>query len=192
VDVLRWVSAHATTDLNSNGKITMGGISAGGQISAVLSHVARDEGLPVIGALLTVPVSDASVLDDDWKVAHPLKYKSWKTNENCPWLDYNRMSFFYKNFIPKGYDKTDPYLSVVYSKNFKGLCPSMVVVAEVDVLADEADAYAKLLRENGVDVTYRYIPGVAHHFEHLYACEPKARQYRDESIAWLKCRYNAA
>lgn len=186
-DVLQWVYENASY-FKSNGQISMGGISAGGQIAGVLSHVARDKGIPIAAALLSVPVCDATALDENWNLKSDAP-KSWHEHHDCPFLNYERMAFFYKNFIPPGYDRTDPYLSLAYATNFKDLPPTLVVTAEVDVLCSEGDKYAEKLKANGVDVIHKRMGGVTHHFEHLYAVEPKSIEYREFSIDWIKLQY---
>lgn len=136
VDVMRWVHKNPQL-LKHNGQISLSGISAGGQITTVLSHVARDEKIPLVAAFAAVPVCDAAVMTDDFQLVADNPYASWKENYECPWLSFHRMSWFYKNFVPKGYNKKDPYLSVIHSTNFEGLPPTLILTAEVDVLFDE-------------------------------------------------------
>lgn len=53
-------------------RISIGGFSAGGHIAGVLSHRARDKGLPnngrLVFALMVIPVTDANALDTNLQV----------------------------------------------------------------------------------------------------------------------------
>jgi acetyl esterase/lipase len=50
-------------------RISLGGWSAGGHLSAVLSHRARDKGLSnIVFVLMAIPVTDAAALGTDLKV----------------------------------------------------------------------------------------------------------------------------
>ena len=44
--------------------------------------------------------------------------------------------------------------------------PALVITAERDSLAEEAEQYAAKLKEAGVDVTYKQFKGVPHGFTH--------------------------
>nr|MDH3175978.1 alpha/beta hydrolase fold domain-containing protein [Bacillus pumilus] len=44
--------------------------------------------------------------------------------------------------------------------------PTLVITAERDSLAQEAEQYAEKLKEAGIDVTYRQFKGVPHAFTH--------------------------
>ena len=76
----------------------VGGISAGGNLTAGITHLYRDDGLtpPLTGAYLSIP----AVLDED---VVPEKYKSRylsrKQNENAPILDKASMDMFYRMFF---------------------------------------------------------------------------------------------
>jgi acetyl esterase/lipase len=69
---LLYVATHGDEFGVDVGRISIGGFSAGGHISAVLSHWARDRGFPagakIVLALLVIPVVDASGLNEDLSV----------------------------------------------------------------------------------------------------------------------------
>ena len=61
----------------------------------------------------------------------------------------------------------DPVLSPLLADNFKGLPPTLVYPAEIDVLRDEGLAYAKRLAEEGDGwVECVLAEGVPHPFVH--------------------------
>jgi acetyl esterase/lipase len=69
---LSYVASHGDELGVDIARISIGGFSAGGHISAVMSHWARDRGLPqgarIVFALLVVPVVDGSALNEDLSV----------------------------------------------------------------------------------------------------------------------------
>lgn len=80
------------------------------------------------------------------------------------------MSWFYKYALPLPVTDavlTDPEISPLHSKNFKGLPPTLVYPAEIDVLREEGLAYAKKLQEEGDGwVECVLAKGVPHPFPH--------------------------
>jgi acetyl esterase/lipase len=66
---LVYVSQHGATLGVDTSRISLGGWSAGGHLSAVLSHRARDTGLQgIVFVLMATPVVDASALGTDLQV----------------------------------------------------------------------------------------------------------------------------
>lgn len=85
-DALRWIAKHASSfGANPNAGFVVGGASAGGNISSILAHLARDEKLdpPLTGQFLCVPalLPTPSVLEK-----YGAEYISWKENTNDPVL----------------------------------------------------------------------------------------------------------
>lgn len=71
---LEYVSQHGETLGVDTSRISIGGWSAGGHLSAVLSHRARDKGLKgIVFVLMVIPVVDASAVGSDLQV-HPGRY----------------------------------------------------------------------------------------------------------------------
>jgi len=93
---LEYVASHGRELGVDVTRISLGGWSAGGHISAVLSHRARDNGIKgIVFVLMGIPVVDAAALGTDLKLRPETTYKSWTENYNCPFLSYARMHWFY-------------------------------------------------------------------------------------------------
>lgn len=72
-------------------------------------------------------------------------------------------------------------------EQLKGLPEAMIINGEADVLRDEGEAYARKLREAGVDVTAVRFQGMIHDFIMLNALDQTkaCRAAMDTSVAWL-------
>lgn len=81
-------------------RIAVGGVSAGGHISAILAHKARDEGIPLAFQLLCVPVCDlTSVFTPSGELDPNCPYFSYKEMCNVTGLPMERMQFFHNHFL---------------------------------------------------------------------------------------------
>ncbi|GJJ07696.1 hypothetical protein Clacol_001901 [Clathrus columnatus] len=196
-DTLVYVAQNSADLGIDQTRISIGGFSAGGHIAAVLSHRSRDRGLPnngkLVFALMVIPVTDANALDTDLQVRNDTPYSSWKECYYGPFLSYARMSWFYKYALPLPITESvllDPEISPIHSKNFKGLPPTLVYPAEIDVLREEGLAYAKKLQDEGDGwVECVVAKGVPHPFPHQTAATPRAKELVTKSTTRLREAY---
>jgi acetyl esterase/lipase len=84
--------------------VSIGGLSAGGQMSAVMAHMARDAGLDLRLVLMVVPSTDFR-----WLIAsEPLRsqvaklYPSTSLYKDAPWGGLLREKWFLDYWIPDG------------------------------------------------------------------------------------------
>ena len=103
-------------------------------------------------------------------------HKSWIECHDGPFLSHARMSWFYKYFLPLPITSEvlrNPTISPLLAENFKGLPPTLVYPAEIDVLREEGLAYAKRLKEEGDGwVECVLAEGVPHPFVHQVGNPP--------------------
>ena len=136
----------------SGAPIAVGGMSAGGNLAAVVALMARDRGGPSLACqLLTVPVTDYS-FDTD----------SYRRNGDDYVLTRAEMQWFWEHYLTAPDDGAHPYASPLRAPDLSGLPPALVQTAEYDPLRDEGRAYADRLRAAGVPVTYRCYEGALH------------------------------
>ncbi len=151
-DALCWVAAN-TKSLGGDGRLLVGGESAGGNLAAVMCLKSRDEAGPVITAqVLLYPVVDADLTRD-----------SYRRNGEGYLLTTTTMRWFWDTYCP--YDKrTHAFASPLRALNHRGLPPAVIATAEFDPLCDEGAAYAGVLAASGVGVTFTCYAGMIHDF----------------------------
>lgn len=171
-----WVSENAA-DLGCDpARIAIGGDSAGANLAAAASLLARDADLPLPAMqLLIYPV----ILADE-------EMPSRRTFGDGFLLSRPDMDFFETHYLPPGTDRSDPRVSVLRADDLSGLPPAYLAIAGFDPLRDEGIAFAERLRKAGVPVSLRLHPGLVHTFANLTAICPSARQAMLEAVGALR------
>jgi acetyl esterase/lipase len=128
-DATKWAASNASSlGADPTKGFIIGGTSAGGNITAIVSLLARDEKLspPVTGTLLMIPFYvDSSVVPEAWKP----DYKSWEQNKDAPILSQKATQLFSSNYIPEGTDRSNPMFSpALWKDGFAGLPPAVFQV----------------------------------------------------------------
>jgi acetyl esterase/lipase len=99
---LKWVFA-STDELGIDAsRVSIGGLSAGGQLAAVCALLARDEpGMPKLKLqILLVPVVDTRFVPLEGSCdPETTPYESYVTNEFAPCLPLNRLRWFYRLWL---------------------------------------------------------------------------------------------
>lgn len=151
---LRWLARHAADHGLDAGRMAVGGDSAGGNLAAVLCHLARDAGAPALRLqLLVYPSTDQT----SSRLSH-------ETYGEGYFLDRASIAWFQRNYLPAEADHLDWRASPLLAPRFDALPPALVMTAECDPLTDDAYAYASHLQAAGVAVSYREYEGCIHGF----------------------------
>src|SRR5213594_3317229 len=176
----RWVAANAAVIGGDAKRIAVGGDSAGGNLAAVVSLMARDRGgPPLVFQLLVYPVTNVP----------SAQTASYRENAEGYFLTAKMMHWFWDHYCGKNPDLSDPYLCPLRAKDLKRLPPALVVTAEFDPLRDEGEAYAARLREAGVPVTSKRYPGMIHGFFGMGAVLTQARAATKEAAEALRAAF---
>jgi acetyl esterase len=150
----RWVADHAELLGIDAGRLAVGGDSAGGNLAAVVSLMARDRGGPSLALqLLLYPITD-----------YDLDTASYRDYANGHLLTRDSMAWFWKHYLPEDVSPANPYISPYRASDLRGLPRAVVITAECDPLCDEGNAYARRLEAAGVPVTLSCYPGMIHGF----------------------------
>ncbi len=153
--VLNWAYKNAGNINGDKNNIAVAGDSAGGNLSTVVSLMARDKNGPSITCqVLIYPSTNIFQLNSN----------SWSQFSNAINLSINDMEKYISLYIPKKEDRKNPYASPLLSKDLRKLPDTLIITAEADPLKDEGEVYGNKLKEAGINVTITEYKGVPHGF----------------------------
>ena len=156
-----WVALHAD-DLGIDGdRLAVAGDSAGGNLTAVVAQMARDQGGPPLAfQLMIYPVTDLSATRSE--------HVSQTENARGYFLTVDQMEWYRDQYLGDA-DGEAPYASPLKAGSLASLPPACVVTAEMDPLRDEGEAYGRALSDAGVPVELHRAPGMFHGFFNMDA-----------------------
>ena len=179
---LNWTVANADKlGINAN-RIAVAGTSAGGNLAAVVSQMARDRnGHNIAHQALFCPVTD-----------HGNTRPSYQEFATDYGLTKDGMDWFWQQYLGDNTSHAnDPYASPIRAKDLSRLPDATVIVAECDVLRDEAEDYADALTQAGVDVRKTRYEGMIHGFNLVLGLINAAEDSLDEAAARISTSFNA-
>lgn len=137
-------------------QITVIGDSAGGNLAAALSLLARDRGefLPK-QQILIYPA-----LYGDYSDASP--YPSVQENGSDYLLTSGKMRDYIELYASSKKDKKNPYFAPLLAKDYKNQPKTLILTAEFDPLRDEGEDYGRKLSEAGNEVEIHRISDALH------------------------------
>jgi len=153
-------------------RIAVAGDSAGGNLATVLALLARGNRIPLTAQLLFYPNTDAAQTADSYR----------RFGEGFG-LTASTMAWFRDHYISNVSDIDDWRASPLKAESLAGAPPAFIALAGHDVLADEGEAYAGRLEEDGVPLVLRRWPGQIHGFVSMGRHGPAARQAVAEAVA---------
>ena len=142
----------------STSDIALIGDSAGGNLAAVVSLMARDRGdfLPS-KQILIYPATY-----NDHSEMSP--FESVRTNGTDYLLTSRRVEQFMQLYCPDPEEQKNPYFAPLLAESLRNQPYTLVITAEYDPLRDEGEAYAKRLRDDGgICISFR-MPDALHGF----------------------------
>ena len=170
---LTWVAAHAAELGADPARLVVAGDSAGGNLAAVVSQLARDGDGPAIRfQLLVYPVTD-----------HEFTSMSMKENATGYYLTRDAMRWFYGHYLGDPGQGGDPRVSPLRASDLSGLPPAFVLTAQYDPLRDQGIAYADALRAAGNDVEMTMYEGLFHGFFSMFDLIEAGKAAFDDAIA---------
>jgi acetyl esterase len=174
-----WAAANAARLGADPARIAVGGDSAGGNLAAVVTAMARDRGGPrLVHQLLVYPVTDL--------VGFEARHASYRENAEGYFLSAAMMRWFAGHYLERSEDASSPLASPLLAPDLSDLAPASVITAEYDPLRDEGELYAQRLREAGVSVEQRRYEGMIHGFFAMTELLDRAREAADWAGARLR------
>ena len=174
-----WVADNPAVLGADPARLAVGGDSAGGNLAAAVSLMARDASAPrICYQLLIYPATDAA-----------MRHESIARFAEGYVLTRSTMRWFYEQYLRSPDDAADWRVSPLVAPDLAGLPPALVMTAGYDPLCDEGDAYAERLAGAGVPVEHRRFPGQIHGFVTNGKIIRAAEAALDEAAAALKRRW---
>jgi acetyl esterase/lipase len=158
-----WVARHATELGIDPQRLAVAGDSAGGNLAAVVSILARDRSTAMPAAqILLYPVIDPACDT----ASHRRRATGYFTTHAA-------MQWYWYHYLG-GFELPEPahLVAPACADTLSGLPPAVVVTATLDPLHDEGVAYARQLRADGVPVVHRDFRGLFHGFLTMLAFPP--------------------
>jgi acetyl esterase/lipase len=159
--VLEWVAAHGAEHGLDPSRIAVAGDSVGGNMTAALTLMAKERSGPQLATqVLFYPVTDAA-----------FDTGSYHQFAEGYFLRRDAMQWFWDQYTTDPAERAQITASPLRAttEQLAGLPSALVITGEADVLRDEGEAYARKLRQAGVDVTATRYEGIIHDFVMLNA-----------------------
>jgi acetyl esterase len=167
----------ATTWVLSNldaPRVAVGGDSAGGNLAAAVTLLARDEGIPLAAQLLVYP-------NTDYRSQTP----SLTECDDPNLFNTTSVGWYWDHYLASPDDGLNPLASPLRASSLEGLPPALVITAEFDPLRDQAEQYAARLADSGVPVTLSRYDGMMHGFFCMAGDLEAGAQAQAEAAAFL-------
>ncbi|ESK85482.1 esterase lipase [Moniliophthora roreri MCA 2997] len=186
---LKYVATNTTvfsSSINLSKGFLIGGMSAGANIVAVITHLARNDdvlrGTPLTGQILVTP----PVVHPDYV---PARYsdslRSMETNKNAPIFSRSEFDIFWGFYKAPS---TDPRACPLLFPSHMRLPPTYIQVCGLDILRDEGVLYEKVLKRSGVRTRLDMYPGVSHGFDVVAPHTTQGQKFAQDffgGLEWL-------
>jgi acetyl esterase len=153
---VNWISKNGS-EINIDGNnLAIVGNSVGGNMTAVTTLKSIEGNEPKFkGLVLLWPLTDAS-----------MEHESYKLYGNDRFLTSSVMKWMFDMYSTDPEELSSKYISVLNAQpgDLQNFPPTLIVVAENDILRDEGEAFGRKLGEAGVDVTTTRYNGTIHDF----------------------------
>ncbi len=168
----RWVAEHGAEMGLDPERIAVGGDSAGANLSASVSLMARDRGgPPILLQILMVPT------------LHPDGGTPLHDPDDTP---PSGREWWWRQYLADMDEASNSYAAPLSANDLSGLPPALVATAEFDDLLGEGHDYAERLQAAGVPTEYRMYEGMWHIF-HMYPSHiDLGKEAVDSEIAALR------
>ncbi len=173
---LLWAKKNAKSFGGDGEKLAVGGDSGGGLLAAVMTHMARDEDGPQLDFQLLI-------------------YPAVGTRGNSKSMDLfaqgyvfgrEELEWAYGSWINSTDELNNPRVQPILASNFSNLPPAYVVSAEYEIMRDDIEEYAQLLKDAGVPTVHKRYQGTVHPFMNMAGVIDAGKEVIDDSARKLR------
>ena len=169
---VEWATAFGEKLNGDPVRVAVAGDSAGGNLAAAVSLLARDQGGPDLTYQgLIYPGTASPVLHD---------IPSHDENAEGYFLETETVEFYYENYVQSPAHVRNAYASPLLADDLSGLAPATVITAGFDPIRDEGVRYADRLAEDGVETEHLHYEEMIHAFVSLPTAVPQGEDALDE------------
>ena len=173
--------ANNADRLNLDGtRLAVVGDGTGGNMAAAVAIMAKQRrGPKIVLQVLFYPPTAANF--------EAASYQDWR---NGPWLTKQDMEWFWDVYLPSRSDRENVIATPLSATidELRGLPDTLLITAELDLVRDEGESYARKLQEAYVRTTCTRYIGTIHDFVMLNALAdtPAARGAMAQAVASLR------
>ncbi len=161
-------------------RISIGGDSAGGCLTAAVALMARDREFPKpLFQLLIYPVTDRRMIT-----------QSMKSFVDTPMWNGKLSVKMWEGYLGSGEHEHIEYASPVEAPSLENLPDTYMETAEFDCLRDEGVVYGKMLQDAGIPVTFYQTKGTMHAFDGKRSA-PTTEKAIQERIKYINSKFYA-
>lgn len=177
-DAYQWVLKNFAELKGDSSKLAVVGESAGGNLAANMSMMARDKKIQMpLYQVLVYPIANNDVNSESY-----VKFAAAKP------LSKPMMEWFFKNELSSAAQAADPRISLVKA-NLAGMPKTLIIGAEIDPLQSEGKMLGDKLSAAGVETDYQLFPGVTHEFFGMASVVPQAKEAQALAARKLKAAF---
>ena len=167
-EVVEWAASRMEILNGDPDRLMVGGDSAGGNLAAAVSLMARDKGGPDIDyQVLVYPTTTFSY-----------EFADEPSGDGNYFITEPDLQWSWDNYLQNEIDGMSPYASPLQANDLSDLPPATVLTAEFDPLKDEGIEYAERLADAGVPVEHSHYDEMVHSF-FTNVAEPRVEQAWD-------------
>jgi acetyl esterase len=174
-----WTVKNAASIKGDPKKIALVGESAGGNLAASVSMMARDNKMPLpVYQVLVYPIA-----------GYDFNTPSYKESDSTKPLGSGLMKWFFEKYLNSPADGKNPTISLV-NANLKGLPATTIIAAQYDPLRSEGEMLSDNLKKAGVSTEYKLYKGTTHEFFGMAAVVSEAKDAQAKVTDDLKSAFN--
>ena len=178
-EAYKWVVDNADAIGVDRSRIAVGGDSAGGAFSSVITLLAVDQNIQKpCGQMLIYP---AVMMDK--------KTESMEKFTDTPLCNSRDCKKYEKLYFARPEDKNDKFVANMNDRDFAVFPPSYIETAEFDCLRDNGVLYAEKLKHANVDTEINFTLGTIHGYD-MVENSPITQKSLEKRILFLKKIFN--